>query len=125
MDGVVHFEVPAANVARARKFYNTVFGWKINPMPEFDYTILQTSQIGKDMMPKERGKINGGMMKRSSQFKNPIITISVASVDAALKKIAKNGGKVVAPKMPVGDMGFTAYFKDSEGNIMGLFQYVR
>jgi len=32
------------------------------------------------------------------------------------------GGKTVQKKMPVGDMGFAAYFKDTEGNVIGLFQ---
>ena len=36
--------------------------------------------------------------------------------------IEKHGGSVAGGKMPVGDMGFAAYFQDSEGNVMGLWQ---
>jgi len=54
--------------------------------------------------------------------KSTVVTIRVEDLDAATKKIEKIGGKVVQKKRAVGDMGFTAYFKDTEGNIVGLWQ---
>jgi predicted enzyme related to lactoylglutathione lyase len=42
-----------------------------------------------------------------------------------LKNVEKLGGKTVRKKEPVADMGFTAYFKDTEGNIVGLWQSAR
>jgi hypothetical protein len=48
--------------------------------------------------------------------------IRVDDIDAALIKIEQLGGKTVQKKMPVGDTGFAAYFKDTEGNVIGLFQ---
>ena len=50
------------------------------------------------------------------------IIIDVADLDAALARVEQLGGSVVRPKFPVGDMGFAGYFKDSEGNILGLWQ---
>jgi uncharacterized protein len=50
------------------------------------------------------------------------VTISVADIDAALKNVEKLGGSQVGKKMPVGDMGWSAYFKDTEGNVIGLWQ---
>jgi hypothetical protein len=50
------------------------------------------------------------------------VTISVADIDAALATVKKLGGKMTGKKMPVGDMGFSAYFEDTEGNIIGLWQ---
>jgi len=122
MDKIVHFEIPADNLARAKKFYNTVFGWKMNEMPEMDYVIVQTVELDENGMPKEPGAINGGMLKREDPVKSPVVTISVKSIDEAAKTIEKNGGKIIRPKMPVGDMGFAAYFKDTEGNAIGLWQ---
>ena len=55
-------------------------------------------------------------------MKSPVITLSVDDIDATLKTIGKNGGSTIQKKQPIGDMGFTAYFKDSEGNIVGLYQ---
>lgn len=122
MDSVVHFEIPADDIERAKKFYSGVFGWGIMPMPEMDYTMVQTTEVGKDRMPKEPGAINGGMMKRSKEISHPVVTIAVESIDAALKKVASKGGKVLKGKQPVGDMGFVAYIHDSEGNVIGLWQ---
>ncbi|MFA5106569.1 MAG: VOC family protein [Candidatus Micrarchaeia archaeon] len=125
MESVVHFEIPAEDVKRAKRFYESVFGWATESYPEMDYTILRTTPVDKDRMPLKAGAINGGMMKRSKEVKSPVITIGVASMDDSVKKIEKAGGKIIVPKMKVGDMGFAAYFKDTEGNVVGLFQPTR
>ena len=52
----------------------------------------------------------------------PVVTIDVEDIDAALEKIESLGGATVVPRMPVGEMGFTAYFKDTEGNVLGLWE---
>lgn len=123
LDKVVHFEIPADNLARATKFYSTVFGWKMNEMPEMSYVMVGTTESDeKTGMPKEPGAINGGMLKREDPVKSTVVTISVKSIDQAAATIEKNGGKMIRAKMPVGDMGFAAYFKDSEGNVVGLWQ---
>ena len=122
MGKVVHFEIPADNLARAKKFYSTVFGWILNEFPEMEYTIVRTVESDENGMPKEPGAINGGMLQRQDPVKAPIITISVDNMDQAAATIEKNGGKIIRPKMPVGDMGFAAYFKDTEGNVIGLWQ---
>ena len=122
MDSVVHFEIPADDMKRAQKFYSSVFGWKVNAMPQFAYAILETAPTGKDRMLEKPGSINGGMMQRKAPITSPVITISVKDIAASLKKIGKAGGKVVVPKFPVGDMGLSAYVKDTEGNIIGLWQ---
>lgn len=122
MDKVVHFEIPAEDVKRAKKFYESVFGWQTNDIPEMDYTMLITSPTDERNMPKEKGAINGGMMKRSDKVKSPLVTISVSDIDDAVKKLEKAGGKLVLPKVKVEKMGFLAYFKDTEGNVVGLWQ---
>jgi predicted enzyme related to lactoylglutathione lyase len=122
MDKVVHFEIPADNLARAKKFYNTVFGWNMNEMPEMDYVMVGTAESNENGMPKEPGAINGGMLERQDPVKSIVVTIDVKDIDRAATMIEKNGGKIVRSKMPVGDMGFAAYFKDSEGNVVGLWQ---
>ncbi len=122
MGKVVHFEIPADNLARAKKFYSTVFGWTLNEFPEMEYTIARTVESDQNGMPKKPGAINGGMLQRQDPVKTPVITISVDNMDQAAATIEKNGGKIIRPKMPVGDMGFAAYFKDTEGNVVGLWQ---
>lgn len=122
MNKVVHFEIPADNIERVRGFYADVFGWKINAMPDMDYTIFHTGPTDEKGMALEKGFINGGMMKRAGEIKNPVITIDVADIDEYAKKIITAGGRVIRPKMDVGDIGYAAYFRDTEGNIMGLWQ---
>jgi hypothetical protein len=119
---VVHFEVPAKDMKRAQKFYSDIFGWQINEMPEMNYTMVGTTPSDQNGMPKKPGAINGGIGEKTGPLQNPVITIQVDSIDETLKTVQANGGKIEQKKMAVGDMGWAAYFKDTEGNVMGLFQ---
>ena len=118
---VVHFEVPFDDADRARSFYRDVFDWQIQPVPELNYNLVSTGPMG-DQGPTEPGYIGGGMMARQAPVTNPVITLHVDDIDTAVAAIEKHGGAAVGEKMPVGDMGFAAYFTDSEGNLMGLWQ---
>jgi predicted enzyme related to lactoylglutathione lyase len=122
MDSIVHFEIPADNTKRASEFYNKAFGWMINPMPEFDYIMVGTADSDENGMPKTAGRINGGMPKRGGPVEHTVVTIAVKDIDKTLATVEKLGGKKVVGKTPIGEMGFTAYFKDTEGNVVGLFQ---
>lgn len=119
---VVHFEIPFDDGDRARAFYADAFGWNLMHMPEMSYTMVSTGPTSEQGPPAEAGFINGGMLQREAPVGSPVITVDVADVDASLVKIEKLGGTTVVPKQAVMDMGFSAYFKDSEGNLMGLWQ---
>ncbi len=123
MDKVVHFEIPADNIERAKKFYQTLFGWKINDVPNMNYSIVHTVEVDEKNMPKESGAINGGMYKRETED-TPVVVIDVKSVDDSLKKLKKAGGSVAAPKQSIQDMGYYAKIKDTEGNVIGIFQAI-
>jgi predicted enzyme related to lactoylglutathione lyase len=118
---VVHFEIPFDNGDRARTFYEKVFGWELMHMPEMSYT-LATSGPSGEQGPSEPGFINGGMMQREGPFTAPNIVIDVDNLEAALKLVNEAGGSTVSEREAVGDMGFAAYFKDSEGNLVGLWE---
>ena len=118
---VVHFEVPCEDVDRAQAFYKYAFGWTIMPMPETNYTMVSTGPTG-DQGPSEPGYIGGGMLERDELFRGPVITVDVDDIDATLAKVEELGGKIVRPRQEVGQMGFTAYFTDTEGNLTGLWQ---
>jgi hypothetical protein len=120
---VVHFEIPADNVEHAKVFYEKAFGWNISKYPGMEYHGVVTTPVDqKTQMPIEPGAINGGMTKRQEPVRNTVITVDVVDIDSILKAVEKLGGKTVQKKQPVADMGFTAYFKDTEGNIVGLWQ---
>lgn len=120
---VVHFEVPFDDGDRARAFYKEAFGWNVTHMPEMSYTIVTTGPVTEQGASSEPGFINGGMLDRSQSLSGgTVVVVDVEDIDAALAKVESLGGSTVQAKMPVGDMGFAAYFKDSEGNVVGLWQ---
>ena len=125
MDSVVHFEITVDNIDRAGKFYSKNFGWNLQSYPEMKYVIVRTTEVDDKMMPKSPGSINGGMMERNDSIKNPVITINVKNIHKSLEDIKKSGGKVVLDPMEVGDMGLAAYFQDTEGNVLGLWQSLK
>jgi predicted enzyme related to lactoylglutathione lyase len=53
---------------------------------------------------------------------SPSFAINVENIDEAIKKIKNAGGLILKDKMQVGEMGFLAYFKDPEGNILSVWQ---
>ncbi|MHB8652025.1 MAG: VOC family protein [Minisyncoccota bacterium] len=129
MNKVVHFEIPADDMDRAKKFYGSVFGWGLQdyPMPDgMKYTGITTTPADeKTHLPTEPGAINGGMMERTKDVPAPVIAISVDSVDEYIEKIEAAGCKVVMPKKEIVGMGFYAYVTDTEGNVIGLWQALK
>jgi uncharacterized protein len=128
MNKVTHFEFPWDDKDRAKAFYETVLGWKSFEWEQFGYTSYQTGPIDEKMQPVEPGFINGGSSKRDPQMPYPMFYIDVKNIDETLKQIIAKGGSVVRDKTPLGEggsMGYLAWFKDSEGNILGLSQYNR
>ncbi len=125
MDKVVHFEIPVDDLDRATSFYGSVFGWGIQTLQQMDYTIAMTTPVDEQtQMPLEPGAINGGIMRRTADTPAPVITIQVHSIDDALKRIESEGGSTVRPRTEIPNMGAFAYFKDSEGNVLGLWETV-
>ncbi|HEV7728428.1 MAG: Glyoxalase family protein [Modestobacter sp.] len=119
---VVHFEIPHDDGERARRFYQEAFGWQLQEMPEMNYTLVSSGPSGQQG-PAEPGFINGGMMARQgSPSPGPIVVVDVDSIDDTLTTVDALGGSTVVPKQPVGAMGFTAYIRDSEGNVVGLWE---
>lgn len=124
-NSVVHFEIPAEDVERARAFYSQAFGWQIEAYPGMDdYYGMTTTEIDEQFMPIKPGAINGGLFKRTKPLTTPMITIDVDDIDAALEKAEKLGAKTLRGREAVGDIGFIGYFEDPEGNVVGLWQNV-
>ena len=118
---VVHFEIPFDDGDRARRFYTGAFGWQLQELPEMGYTLVSTGPNG-EQGPLEPGFINGGILQRGGQITGPVITVDVDDIDAALATIEGLGGTTVVGRQAVGEMGFTAYATDTEGNTIGLWE---
>ncbi len=127
MPTVVHFEIPADDVERAKKFYTDLFGWKMEKWPGTDgkdpsssameYWIINTTDDKGN-----KASIGGGMMKRQDTMKQITNFIDVNSVDEYSSKIEKLGGKVVVSKMAVPGMGYFAACNDTENNSFGIWE---
>lgn len=123
MDSITHFELPATDRKRAATFYHDTFGWLTNEIPGAHYTLVSTTDSDPQTgAPKEPGAINGGIGDRAGPLTYPVVTIKVGDIEAALAKVARNGGKLVQGREKVMEMGFAAYFQDTEGNVVGLWQ---
>src|SRR6266849_5714140 len=118
-NSIVHFEIPADDVARAKAFYEKTFGWRIKsfPMPPGqEYFIVTTKKKG------EPG-IDGGLMKRNMPGQPFTNYVTVKSIDAMTQTVQANGGTIVLPKQAIGpDMGLIDAFKDPENNVIGLHE---
>ncbi len=121
MNAITHFELPVT--PESKKFYQAVFGWEVEEMPDMNYTIVRTSPVDANYMPTTRGAVNGGMMSiEDNGGLNPVLVIDVPSLDDALAKAQELGAKVVAPKMEVGEMGFYARIVDPAGVVTGIWE---
>ena len=118
---VVHFEIPFDDGERASTFYSGAFGWHLDAMPDMQYVLVTTGPSDQGP-PSEPGFINGGMLARGEPVGRPVLVVDVEDIDATLKEVERLGGSTVVGRQTVGDMGFSAYFTDSEGNLMGLWQ---
>ena len=125
MKKVVHFEIPADDIDRAKKFYS-IFDWQIQDWPMPDGTVhtgIRTVDVDETTyQPKEPGAINGMMVKRDNVSKTPSVTVNVPSVDEFIEKVKQAGGKLVKEKVVVDNMGDYAYVSDTEGNVLGLWE---
>jgi predicted enzyme related to lactoylglutathione lyase len=110
-DPVTNFEINSADPAKARRFYSQVLGWKMNEVPQTNYTFVDT----------EAGKgIGGGIGPLRGP--KPFVTfyVVVRDLNATLKKATDAGGKVVFPATKVGPTTTIALFSDPDGNVIGL-----
>ena len=114
LPSVVHFEIEADKPERLAQFYNRIFSWKFEKWAgPMDYWMIMT---GED----EPG-IDGGLLKRS-KTSQPVNTIGVTSIDDCLELIKENKGTIMVPKKAILGVGWTALFKDPEGNAFGLME---
>jgi predicted enzyme related to lactoylglutathione lyase len=127
MNPVMHFEMPAINKKRVKKFYEAVFGWKMTQLGSDmgDYLVATTSPVDKNNMHKKRGAINGGFFQRGKGGTIPHIIISVDNLKKSMEKVKKSGGEIIGKPMKISDIGDFVMFKDTEGNRVGMLQAMK
>jgi predicted enzyme related to lactoylglutathione lyase len=113
MSTIVHFDVPAENIDRAKKFYSALLGWKFEPYPGMEYNLITTTNLEG---------VPGGMGKRMDPSQRMVNYFGVKSIDAAIQQVKSLGGKMLTDKMAVPTMGYLANCVDTEGNTFGLWE---
>ncbi len=125
MNPVVHFEMPYEDQKRMVDFYSKTFGWKPQILgPEMgDYVVVDTSERDPvTRFPKEPGRINGGLFKKSSDNSHASVVIGVSDIHEAMKKITAAGGKVLGAPVDIPGNGTYVSFIDTEGNRLSVIQ---
>ena len=117
MPTIVHFDIAADDLDRAKGFYEELFDWKIEAPPGFpDYYLVET----KNLDNKEG--VGGGLAKREDPGQRITVYIGVSSITEYIQQLESLGGKVIQPKMAVPGWGYIAMCLDTENNVFGLWE---
>ena len=111
------FEIPVKDMARAKSFYEHVFGLD-----------LEEHRMGPLLMawfPMEEGVAGaaGSLVKGEGyepSDKGVLVYFTAPDIDAALARAREKGGRVISEKTSIGEYGFIGIIVDSEGNRVGL-----
>lgn len=125
---VVHFEMPAKDLERVKKFYTEAFGWDmVQYGPEMgNYVVAQTVETDDKGMPQQPGAINGGFWvpDENTPVQPPHVVIAVENIEETVETIKNAGGEIQGVPMDIPGVGNYVSIKDTEGNIVGVLQPV-
>lgn len=109
---IVHVEISSRNFDESGKFYNELFGWKITPVPEMNYSLWEAGDGP-----------GGGFNPLSEHTKAGEVLVYVDSddIEADLKKARSLGATILQEKMEIPQTGWFGIFKDPTGNAIALY----
>lgn len=108
----VHIEFASADPERTKKFFEEVFDWDFESMPEMEYHTYQA--------PSGPG---GGLMKpMENQVPGILNYLLSRDIEADVRKIEEAGGRLLQPKMEIPGVGWWALFQEPTGITLALFQ---
>ena len=112
----VHVELNTTDVSKAKKFYGSLFDWKLEDMPMGEMGTYTTIGVG--------GGTGGGIMQHPMPGQ-PSFWLSYVNVDdlaAATAKAKSLGATIIRDVTPVADMGSLSIIMDPTGAALGLLQ---
>ena len=113
------FEIPVAEMARAKKFYETVLAVEIQEGE------MEGCPMGFFPMDQETQGATGALIlgeNYTPSHAGSLVYLHVDGIDPVLALIEKNGGKTLRPRTSIGVHGFIAHFEDTEGNRVALHE---
>jgi uncharacterized protein len=117
MNGIAHFAINVDDVPTARRFYETVFGWRFTAYGPPDFYRIQTPDGPGGALQKRRDLVEG----------QPTIgfecTVAVADVDATARSVTAAGGRILMAKTRLAGVGDLIFFADPSGNVVGAMRY--
>ena len=122
MRKVVHFEIPADDLGRAKEFYGSVFDWQLQDMEGMEYTSITTVPVDESQMPTEPGAINGGLFPSFGGFDGPGDHDRRRLDRRDTQERRSRRRTVVQSRSEIPGMGAYAYLRDPEGNVVGLWE---
>jgi uncharacterized protein len=124
MSSVVHFEMPYDDRERMATFYQNAFGWQTQMLGEEmgNYVLARTTETDVSGHPKQPGAINGGFFPKKPDWpaQYPSIVIGVDDIESAMRRVGKEGGKVLGEPMQIPGVGRYVSFLDTEGNRVSM-----
>ena len=110
------FEIPVADIERAKKFYEAVLGSEIS--------LMNYGESRMGFLPHDQGATGGAIIQGPGYTPSDQGTLVYLNggddLNPALARVGPAGGEVLAEKFSIGENGFIAYFRDPEGNKVGL-----
>ncbi|MDB5211654.1 MAG: bleomycin resistance protein [Sediminibacterium sp.] len=114
------FEIPATDLDRAQKFYETIFDLSliVMDMPNIKMRMFPL----EDMMGVGGAVVDSGGFHKPSATDGPLIYLNAnPDVQIVLDRVTVAGGQIIVPKTEISpEYGFMAAFIDTEGNRIGL-----
>ncbi len=124
---LAHFTIGADDVERARRFYEGVFGWRIEAWGPPDFYMVFTDPDRPHGSIAKRSDLAAAHRKGSDKRYVGIgweCTIAVDNLDAIKAAIIKHGGKIVHHEEEIVGVGTLFRFEDTEGNVACAMRYV-
>jgi predicted enzyme related to lactoylglutathione lyase len=114
-------EIYVEDMPRAKKFYETVFEIEMTELPAPE-GIDELQMLSFPWMETEKN-ISGALVKTEQMQPGTGGTLVYFTCEDCLTeegRVEKAGGKVLQPKMSIGNYGFCSVVMDTEGNSIGL-----
>jgi uncharacterized protein len=116
------FEIYTSDFTRAKKFYTEVFKYKLTDIPtnsdrhsQMEYAVFQNA---------ENNEGASGALVKIDEAKpgigGTLVYFATEDINTELSRVEAAGGKIIRPKLEVGEFGFIALIEDTEGNMIGL-----
>ncbi len=121
-----YFEIPADDLDRAKRFYHSLLGWKIEPtkapvpdtLMRYQDIVTGDSNVGTPM----GGTLSMGGMHKRRMNESIVNYVMVDDIDEKITTVEKLGGKIAVQKRELEFLGQFVIIQDTEGNVIALFK---